>query len=228
MFSSMVPLNRNGSCSTMPMVLPRLSSVTSRTSCPPIRMRAFVDLVEAPHQRDDAGLARTRRAHQGHDLFGFHLERDVLQHRPLRVVAEGDVVELDGRVVLVEDHRVRLVDERQRHVEHLEHAVGRRPWRAAAPCTASTASAPARRTAARSPRRRSWCRSRAWTPITSEPPTTMMIAMAMPVRIADGRAHQRGEHGRVDLRASCCHAPFPRRARSSSPRGASPAPCARR
>src|ERR1700740_124560 len=99
MFSSVVPVKRNGSCSTMPLVLPRLSRLTSRTSWPPTstgpapQPAALADLVEAPHKRDDAGLARAGRPHQGHDLPRPHLQGDVLQHRAGRIVAEGDMVQ---------------------------------------------------------------------------------------------------------------------------------------
>ena len=55
-------------------------------------------VVEAGQQQRDGGLARPGGAHHGERLAGRDAQGEVLEHRPLRVVAEADRVELDARL----------------------------------------------------------------------------------------------------------------------------------
>src|SRR5258706_12651730 len=53
-------------------------------------------LIETGDQRNDAALAAAGRAHQGDHLAWLGGEIDVMQNRPLGVIAEGDVVKDDS------------------------------------------------------------------------------------------------------------------------------------
>ena len=71
-------------------------------SLPSMQIRAGIHVVEAAEQVDDGGLACARRADQGNRFAGSCIQADVLQDGFVRFVAEGDVVEADVAVDVVE------------------------------------------------------------------------------------------------------------------------------
>ena len=59
---------------------------------------ALVGRIDAADQAQQRRLAAARAAEDGRDLAAPEAQRDVVQDRPARVVAEGDVVDLDEQV----------------------------------------------------------------------------------------------------------------------------------
>ena len=94
--SAIVPVNRYGSCRTMPNRRRNSSRSKSRISTPPIRIAALLHIVEAQQQIGQRGLAGAGMADNGDGLAGLNREADVLQHPFLAVVGEPDLVEFDA------------------------------------------------------------------------------------------------------------------------------------
>ena len=95
MLSRSVPANRNGSCGTTPIWRRSDASVTSRRSCPSIRMRPAGRVVEPGDQLGQRRLAGPGRTDAGDRLARRDPQRHVFQDRPRRQISEGDVVEDD-------------------------------------------------------------------------------------------------------------------------------------
>ena len=51
-----------------------------------------VDVVKAHNEVDERGLTAARVPHNAHHLAGLYLQRDVLQHRLIHVIAKGHVL----------------------------------------------------------------------------------------------------------------------------------------
>ena len=84
-----------------------------------------VDVVEAHEEIDDRGLPCAGRPDDRDSLARSHVEREVLDERPIRQVAEGDAVELD---VTARRPGCRCADPVRRlfgRAEELEHALRR-------------------------------------------------------------------------------------------------------
>ena len=186
MFSRTVPVNRNGSCSTMAI-------------CSPERVLRHVAHVVAADQHLRPPTRRRSGGPAPCELVlpepvgptsatvspGFTRKLTSLQHRLARVVAEGHVAELDRAVHVRRRARPRPACPRRRPARRApRRCAGRRPWRAASPCTAWSASGSGRRSAGRRTGRRPSRRRRAGGPSTIAPPTTITIAMAMPVSVS--------------------------------------------
>ena len=123
----MVPEKRNGSCRTMPTKAPRLSSVTSRTSWPPTRT-APVSTSPTPVDRGlrcwfCPGAVEDPRARRSIARFHGVELRSCRETNPAGRIAEGHMIELDGRFFVGETPRTGLVDNGHRHIEHFEDAM---------------------------------------------------------------------------------------------------------
>ena len=92
-FEAIVPVNRNGSCSTMPICWRSCCFVNSRTSTAVYLDLAPLHVVETEQQVQNRAFARTRMADQRDRLALARAERDVLEHILARLVAERHVVE---------------------------------------------------------------------------------------------------------------------------------------
>ncbi len=81
------------------------------------------DIVEAEQDAPYGRLPRPRRANNGHHLASWHLERDVLQDRPVRLVSEVNILETDRPAIDPQGLGVRLVDDLRMLVEQREHVL---------------------------------------------------------------------------------------------------------
>ena len=79
MFSAMVPVKRNGSCSTTPKCCRNFVRSCRRTSTSSISTWPLLHIVEAHHQRNDGGLAGAGVADNRGRLVRFDGEADAFQ-----------------------------------------------------------------------------------------------------------------------------------------------------
>ena len=79
------------------------------------------DVVEAGDQVGDGGLAGAGLADQRHGLAGLDGEVDVLQHRLVGLVGEGDAAQLDAAVDPAHRRGVGGVDDARLGVQQLQH-----------------------------------------------------------------------------------------------------------
>ena len=78
------------SCVTMPIWARSESCVTAAMSCPSIRMRAALEVVEAQQQVDQRRLAGARAADEADLLARLHRQRQVLDDALALAVVEAD------------------------------------------------------------------------------------------------------------------------------------------
>ncbi len=126
MLSQIVPPNSQVSCSTMPMRLRNASRRIAVMSTPSIVIRPRIQLVEAQDEVDQRRLARTGRADDGDGVARLGDQRQVLDQRLVRLVAERHVLELDPPAALGRQLRIGRVGSLLRGVEQVEDPLGRR------------------------------------------------------------------------------------------------------
>ena len=84
------------SCGTTPMASRKLSCVTRAISCPSIRMRPALHIVEALQQREHRRLAAAGTADQADAFARPEAQVEILENLLAVAVAEVDVLELDA------------------------------------------------------------------------------------------------------------------------------------
>ena len=81
---------------------------------------AAVDIVKAHQQFHQRGLACAGRSHNCHLLTRFHLDRKIVDHRVVGVVAEPNVLEFDSAFHVVQVDRVFRIGRLFRFVQEFE------------------------------------------------------------------------------------------------------------
>src|SRR6266568_8081064 len=118
MLSRIVPVNKNGSCSTTPIWLRKERCVTSRTSCPSICPLFYV--IETCQEPGNSAFPGPGRSNDSYSLAGLHTQIEVVQYRQITTITECNVAELYFAAYLWQLFSACLVDYINRHLQDLK------------------------------------------------------------------------------------------------------------
>ena len=115
MFSRTERWNSEMSCGTTAIAARRLSCVTRAMSCPSIRMRPPLHVVEALQQREQRRLSAARAADQSDALARLDAQIEIVENlAPVRML-ERDLVELDARAAAHQRRGLGMIAQLMRH-----------------------------------------------------------------------------------------------------------------
>ena len=102
------------------------ATVTSAMSCPSMATLPFSRIEEAQGEIDQRALARARGTDERHGAPGGNRQAHAFQHRVVRLIGEGDIVEFDLAALQRERLRVSSLDQLRLAVDDAEHPARRR------------------------------------------------------------------------------------------------------